>query len=65
MGLEDLEGRERYFSKWNALAAYIRHTSIFHCNQKIVEFAKHMNQNETYQNLSKRYSTLLLFVSNY
>ena len=53
MGLEDLEGGERYFSKSNALASSIRHASVFHRKQKIVEFAKHMDQNETYQNLSK------------
>ena len=66
MGLEDLEGGERYFSKSNALAASIRHAGIFHRKQKIVEFAKHMDQNETYQNLSKKYSILLsFFVTNY
>jgi hypothetical protein len=53
MGLEDLEGGERYFSKSNALTGSIRHASVFHHKQKIVEFAKHMDQNETYQNLSK------------
>jgi hypothetical protein len=56
MGLEDLEGGERYFFKSNALATSIRHAGIFHRKQKIVEFAKHMDQNETYQNLSKQYS---------
>jgi Kyakuja-Dileera-Zisupton transposase len=34
MGLEDLEGGERYFSKSNALAASVRHASIFHRKQK-------------------------------
>ena len=58
MGLEDLEGGERYFSRSNALAASIRHAGVFHRKQKIVEFAKHMDQNETYQNLSKQYSFL-------
>ena len=52
LGLEDLEGGERFFSKSNALASSIRHASVFHRKQKIVEFAKHMDQNETYQNLS-------------
>jgi hypothetical protein len=52
MGLEDLEGGERFFSKSNALASSIRHAGIFNRKQKIVEFAKHMDQNETYQNLS-------------
>jgi hypothetical protein len=54
LGLEDLEGGERFFSKSNALAASIRHASVFHRKQKIIEFTKHMDQNETYQNLSKQ-----------
>jgi hypothetical protein len=58
MGLEDLEGGEQYFSKSNALAASIRHAGVFHRKQKIVEYAKHMDQNETYQNLSKQDSAL-------
>jgi Kyakuja-Dileera-Zisupton transposase len=53
MGLEDLEGGERYFSKSNALASSVGHASVFHRKQKIVEFAKHMDQNKTYQNLSE------------
>jgi hypothetical protein len=52
LGLEDLEGGKRFFSKSNALASSIRHASVFHRKQRIVEFAKHMDQNETYQNLS-------------
>ena len=53
MGLEDLEGGECFFSKSNALAPSIHHAGIFNQKQKIVEFVKHMDQNETYQNLSK------------
>ena len=53
MGLEDLEGGECFFSKSNALASSIRHAGTFNRKQKIVEFTKHMDQNETYQNLSK------------
>ncbi|KIK04381.1 hypothetical protein K443DRAFT_130861 [Laccaria amethystina LaAM-08-1] len=53
LGLEDLKGGERFFSKSNVLAASIHHASIFHRKQKIIEFAKHMDQNETYQNLSQ------------
>ena len=52
MGLEDLEGCERFFSKSNALASSVRHASIFHRKQRIVEFLKHTDENETYQNLS-------------
>ena len=67
MGLEDLEGCERFFSKSNALASSVRHASIFHRKQRIVEFLKHTDENETYQNLSKSllaYSMLniLMFV---
>lgn len=52
MGLEDLEGGERFFSKSNALASAIRHAGVFNRKQRIVGFAIHMDQNETYQNLS-------------
>jgi hypothetical protein len=53
MGLEDLEGCERFFSKSNALASSLRYASIFHRQQKIIEFMKHTDNLETYQNLSK------------
>ncbi|KAF8156907.1 hypothetical protein B0H34DRAFT_783174 [Crassisporium funariophilum] len=53
MGLEDLKGGEQFFSKSNALASAIQHTSVFHWKQKIVTFVKHMDQNKTYQNLSE------------
>ena len=53
LGLEDLEGCERFFSLSNALAASTRYTSTFHRHQAIVEFAKHRDTFETYQNLSK------------
>ena len=53
MGLEDLEGCERFFSKSNALAASLRYASIFHRKQKIVEFMKHMDTFETYPSLSE------------
>jgi hypothetical protein len=53
MGLEDLEGCERFFSKSNALASSLRYASIFHRQQKMTEFMKHMDNLETYQNLSK------------
>jgi len=58
MGLEDLEGCERFFSKSNALATSVRHSSIFHRKQKITEFVRHMDTNETYQNLSMWPTTL-------
>lgn len=53
LGLEDLEGCERFFSKSNALASSVRYASTFHRQQKIVEFMKHMDVMETSQNLSK------------
>jgi Kyakuja-Dileera-Zisupton transposase len=52
MGLEDLEGCERFFSKSNALASSLRYASVFHRQQKMIEFMRHMDL-ETYQNLSK------------
>ncbi|KAF8518165.1 hypothetical protein BU17DRAFT_91300 [Hysterangium stoloniferum] len=53
MGLEDLEGCECFFSKSNALASSLCYASVFHWQQKIVEFMKHMDNFETYPNLSK------------
>ncbi|KAF8991338.1 hypothetical protein BDQ17DRAFT_1393007 [Cyathus striatus] len=52
IGLEDLEGCECFFSRSNALASQIRHSSIFHRQQSIIEFMKHMDAFETSQNLS-------------
>ena len=52
MGLEDLEGCEHFFSKSNALASSLRYSNIFHRQQKILEFMKHMDSFETYSNLS-------------
>ncbi|KAF8164202.1 hypothetical protein BJ912DRAFT_1026124 [Pholiota molesta] len=52
LGLEDLEGCERFFSKSNALAGSTRYASIFHRRQAIIEYSKHNDAFETYQNLS-------------
>lgn len=52
MGLEDLEGCERFFSKSNSLAASVRHASVFHRKQKIVQYIQHVDSFETSQNLS-------------
>ena len=52
LGLEDLEGCERFFSLSNALASSTRYSSVFHRRQAIVEYAKHKDTFETYQNLS-------------
>jgi len=59
MGLEDLEGCERFFSKSNALASSLRYTSVFHRQQKMIEFMKHMDNFETYSNLSTYPSILI------
>jgi hypothetical protein len=60
MGVEDLEGCERFFSKSNALASSLRYASIFHRQQKIVEYIKHNDSFEVFQNLSKHWQQLLL-----
>ncbi|KAJ7036410.1 hypothetical protein C8F04DRAFT_1181420 [Mycena alexandri] len=59
LGLEDLEGCERFFSKSNAMAASIRYASVFHRRQILASYFKHFDTNETYANLSK------LLVDNY
>ncbi|KAJ7885831.1 hypothetical protein B0H13DRAFT_1889454 [Mycena leptocephala] len=53
MGLEDLEGCERYFSRSNALAKSCRYASRFHRQQEITTYTKHFDSFETYVNLSK------------
>ncbi|KAJ7862383.1 hypothetical protein B0H14DRAFT_3084658 [Mycena olivaceomarginata] len=53
MGLEDLEGCERFFSRSNGLAKSCRYASRFHRQQEISTYAKHFNSFETYANLSK------------
>jgi hypothetical protein len=50
--LEDLEDCERFFSLSNALASSTRYSSTFYRCQAIVEYAKHKDAFETYQNLS-------------
>ncbi|KAF6742544.1 hypothetical protein DFP72DRAFT_830402 [Ephemerocybe angulata] len=53
LGIEDLEGCERFFSKSNALARSLRYASPFHRNQKIIQYIQHTDEFETSQNLSK------------
>lgn len=53
LGIEDLEGCERFFAKSNALAASMWHASMFHRRQAIYEYAMYHGKFETYQNLSK------------
>ena len=58
LGLEDLEGNERFFSKSNSLASSTRHASTFHRRQAIANYAAYTDTFETYQNLSMcQYST--------
>ncbi|KAJ7708496.1 hypothetical protein B0H14DRAFT_3082218 [Mycena olivaceomarginata] len=57
MGLEDLEGCERYFSRSNGLAKSCRYASRFHRQQEITTYAKHFDSFETYANLSKCLTT--------
>jgi hypothetical protein len=65
MGLEDLEGCERFFSKSNALASSLRYASVFHRQQKMIEFMKHMDTFETYPNLSQCLLGSLLAITDY
>jgi hypothetical protein len=53
MGLEDLEGCERFFSRSNGLAKSCRYASRFHRQQEITTYAKHFDSCETYANLSR------------
>ncbi|KAJ6469111.1 hypothetical protein DFH09DRAFT_1254063 [Mycena vulgaris] len=59
MGLEDLEGCERFFSRSNGLAKSCRYASRFHRQQEIATYVKHVDSFETYANLGK------FLVSNY
>jgi hypothetical protein len=52
LGLEDLEGCERFFSKSNGLASSVRYASVFHRQQSIVHYMRHTDNYETYANLS-------------
>lgn len=52
VGLEDLEGNERYFACSNLLVASVRHASTFHRWQAIANHAVYTDTFKTYQNLS-------------
>ncbi|KAG6808141.1 hypothetical protein H0H92_005272 [Tricholoma furcatifolium] len=52
MGLEDLEGCERFFSKSNHLAASVQYATPYHRQQKIVEYMAHTDAFETEQKLT-------------
>ncbi|KAJ6493862.1 hypothetical protein DFH09DRAFT_1104322 [Mycena vulgaris] len=51
MGLKDLEGCERFFSRSNGLAKSCCYASRFHCQQEITTYVKHFDSFETYTNL--------------
>lgn len=53
LGIEDLEGCERFFSKSNGLAKSCRNASRFHRQQEITTYMKHYDSFEAYANLSK------------
>ncbi|KAJ7330903.1 hypothetical protein DFH08DRAFT_916509 [Mycena albidolilacea] len=53
LGLEDLEGCERFFSGSNGLAKSCRYASRFHRQQEIMAYVKHYDTFHTYANLSK------------
>ncbi|KAJ7032249.1 hypothetical protein C8F04DRAFT_1211224 [Mycena alexandri] len=59
MGLEDLEGCEKYFSQSNGLAATTRYATAFHRQQAITTYMKHADTVGAYQGLS------LLLASKY
>ncbi|KAG6826205.1 hypothetical protein H0H92_000724 [Tricholoma furcatifolium] len=59
MGLEDLEGCERFFSKSNHLAPSIRRMSPFHRHQSIVEYMAHTDAFETEQKSINNYRQAL------
>ncbi|KAJ7033780.1 hypothetical protein C8F04DRAFT_1183753 [Mycena alexandri] len=52
VGLEDLEGCEKFFSKSNALAATTRYATVFHRQQTITSYLKHADTADAYQGLS-------------
>ncbi|KAJ7433959.1 hypothetical protein B0H11DRAFT_1758215 [Mycena galericulata] len=53
LGLEDLEGCERLFSRSNALSKSVRYASVFHRRQLIATYLEHLDTFETYANLSE------------
>jgi hypothetical protein len=53
MGIEDLEGCERAFSKSNLLAPALRYASVFHRKQSIATYFEHNDNMEVFQNLSE------------
>jgi hypothetical protein len=52
-GLEDLETCERFFSRTNELASTTRYASSFHRRQAYSSYFEHLDEHDTYENLSE------------
>ncbi|KAF8344672.1 hypothetical protein F5887DRAFT_1062040 [Amanita rubescens] len=52
LGLEDLEGCERFFAKSNSLASSTQYSSVFHRHQRISEYMRAVDTFDTYASLS-------------
>lgn len=52
LGLEDLEGCERFFSESNELASSIRYATTFHRHQAITTYFQYKDRVDTYASLS-------------
>ncbi|KAJ7757897.1 hypothetical protein B0H16DRAFT_1314184, partial [Mycena metata] len=52
LGLEDMEGNERFFSQSNCLSRAVQYASVYHRRQSIAIYLAHMDTYETYANLS-------------
>ncbi|KAJ7021912.1 hypothetical protein C8F04DRAFT_972130 [Mycena alexandri] len=65
LGLEDLEGCERLFSKSNANAGSVRYAGVFHRLQGLTAYFEHFDTHETYANLSKFLFCCKFLVDNY
>jgi hypothetical protein len=53
LGLENLGVCERAFSRSNSMGGVVRHMSVFHRQQAIVNYFSYTDDMETYSNLSK------------
>lgn len=62
LGLEDLEGCKQFFSKSNALAKSTCYASVFHCQQAIASYCKHVDNFETYHSLSNISANILSYL---
>lgn len=65
LGIEDLGVCERAFSRSNPMGGIVRHMSIFHRMQAILQYFQYTDNMETYQNLSKFYFTMYLTYADF